>query len=122
MKTTRNWMICLLLLAYVGQSLAAVVSPCAMMAPNDAGALAVDAGMDHSGHRMSAGAIADVTADAGSCCDGGLCSMSQCQSAAALVPTLFTVSSTMVLLIAEVQNTTTPIAPSGSPYRPPISR
>lgn len=113
-------MICLLLLAYVGQSLATVMSPCNMMAPNDATALAVDVGMDHSGHHMSTGAVADI--DAGSCCDSGLCSMSHCQSAAALLPTLFTVGSTVAPLIIEVQNTTAPIALSGSPYRPPISR
>ena len=65
----------LLLLAYLGQSLAVVGAPCAP--PAEPG-MAM-AAMDHSGHDMSAD---DATHD---CCDnGGFCSMSHCLAAAAV--------------------------------------
>ena len=65
-----------LLLAYTGQSLLAVGASCAM----SAGPAQERAAMDHSDHHDMAPA-----AEGGvNCCDGGFCSMSHCQSVAAM--------------------------------------
>ena len=122
-------MVCLLLLAYVGQSLAAITTPCAMMDPassaesstvgNDAGVM--PAGMDHSGHYMTAEVPAGVDV-ASNCCDGGLCSMSHCLAVAAILPAGYSA----LVPVAPAHGSVLPVfSPFGLPtslYRPPISR
>ena len=110
----------LLLLAYVCQSLAAVGAPCAMMAPASTEISAALPGMDHSGHAMASADQAD--AGSGNCCEAGWCSMSQCQSAAALPGTLDSGNVNPAIVygdaraVSSYNYTATPL------LRPPISR
>ena len=121
MERFRNLIISLLLLAYMGQSLAAVAMPCFAMgsAPGEiSGAMS---GMDHSGHHMAPVEQADTGSE--SCCDsGGFCSISQCQAVVAL--TVATLSA--VAVDAAIHNDAPLFSPlnvsSASLYRPPISR
>ena len=120
MKRFRHLFISLLLLAYMGQSLAAVAMPCFTMAAGS-GAMSADmAGMDHSGHSM---APVEQTVAGGSCCDSDdFCSMSQCQAVVALVEA----TPSGAVTYAAVHNGAPLFSPlnisSASLYRPPISR
>ena len=76
MNSLRHVIVLVLLLAYTGQSLLAVGASCAM----NAGPTQEMAGMDHSDHHD----MAPATEGGVSCCDGGFCSMSHCQSVAAM--------------------------------------
>lgn len=77
MKRFRHVIALLLVLACAGQSLLAVGAPCAMSGDVQQ----MMAGMEHSAHH-DMGSAGD---GAGACCEGGLCSMSHCQSAAAML-------------------------------------
>ena len=121
MERFRHIVISLLLLAYMGQSLAAVAMPCFNMgsAPGDMGGAM--AGMDHSDHHMAS--AEQAVTDSESCCDsGGFCSMSQCQAVVAL--TVATLPG--VAVYAAILNDAPLFSPlnvsSASLYRPPISR
>jgi len=110
----------LLLLAYVGQSLVALGAPCAMPGPASAEVSVALPGMDHSGHAMGSADQADT--GNGNCCKDGLCSMSQCQSLAALpgMPDSGNVNPAIVYGDARAISSHSYI--STSLLRPPISR
>ena len=117
MERFKHMISLLLLLAYVGQSLAVVGAPCSMP---DAGAMsAVMDSVDHSAHHEQPGG-AD---SGGGCCDGGgFCSMSHCQSVAALPPSdLFS----GVATATNYRESLSLLSPDNTPdslYRPPASR
>jgi hypothetical protein len=131
MNTSKQLMVLLLLLAYAGQSLAAVAMPCLMMGPAPDGsgtaantympANADMAGMNHAGHQMKS---ADVTLQSGasSCCDGGLCSMSHCQSVVALPQTQLSGGLVVQAILHDVAVVTSHSPPIDTLFRPPISR
>lgn len=100
----------LLLLAYVGQSLAIMGAPCAP--PADVSM----SGMDHSGHHMVSDDVTDT------CCEsGGFCSMSHCLTAAA-VPVSPMPAGLPVLQAQPIQDRyTVPANWRESLFRPPIS-
>lgn len=93
MNRARYLLTLLLLFAYTGQSLAAVAVPCFAMGKAgagqaDASAPTMPAMAAHAGHHVDAPAQGignDATDTGSSCCEGGLCAMSHCQSAAALL-------------------------------------
>ena len=124
MKRLHKIMVVLLVLAYTGQALASAAVPCASMVPPAAGdghmmEHAVGAGdrSAHAGHHMPAGELDGAAA----CCEGGLCSMSQCQA----VPALLTAAAAGIPAYAEAfaQRAVyaSPIRPSYSLFKPPIS-
>jgi hypothetical protein len=121
MERIRHIIISLLLLAYMGQSLAAVAMPCFNMGSAPGDMSGVMSGMDHSDHHMASVGQADTGSE--SCCDsGGFCSISQCQAVVALtVAALPGVAS-----YAAIHNEASPFSPLNlsyaSLYRPPISR
>jgi hypothetical protein len=117
MERVRYCMMLLLLLAYVGQSIAAVGAPCAMMAPASSEINAAMPGMDHSGHAMGSADQADA-----SCCDSGLCSMSQCQSLAALPGSLDSANVNPAIVYGGVRAISSPSSTKTPLYRPPIFR
>lgn len=80
MKAMRKCMFFLMLLVYAGQSLAGVMLSCPPMAMDTMDMAA------HAGHDMSA--HGDDGSEQQSCCDGGLCVMSQCHAAPALPQTM----------------------------------
>ena len=110
----------LLLLAYAGQALVATGAPCFMMASSSSSsAMSTDMpGMDHSGHTMPGSDQAD--AEAG-CCDGaGFCSISECQSMAAMPISLVdaaAVPATAQLSASPISRFSLDTSPL---YRPPI--
>ena len=113
--------IALLLLAYMGQSLAAVAMPCFTMTAGTGAMSAAMAGMDHSGHSMAS--VEQTAAGGGNCCDSDdFCSMSQCQAVVALVEATPSGAATY----AAVHNGAPLFSPlnisSAALYRPPISR
>ena len=121
MKRFRYLITSLLLLAYMGQSLAAVAVPCFTMGSETGDMSTTLAGMDHAGHHREP--VEQTATDSESCCDsGGFCSMSQCQSAVALTEAALSGAASYVAIHND--------APSFSPlnlswtslYRPPISR
>ena len=121
MKRFRYLITSLLLMAYMGQSLAAVAVPCFAMGSASGEMSAAMAGMDHSGHHIAS--VDQTVTGSESCCDsGGFCSMSQCQAAVALTEATLSGAASY----AAIHND----APSFSPlnlswaslYRPPISR
>ena len=121
MERFRHMIISLLLLAYMGQSLAAVAMPCFSMGSAPDKVSAPMAGMDHSAHHMQA--VGQTATGSESCCDSGsFCSISQCQAVVAL--TEATLSG--VATYAAIHNEASPFSPLkisfGSLYRPPISR
>ncbi len=124
MKRLHKIMVVLLVLAYTGQALASAAVPCASMAPPAAGdghmmehAMSAGDMAAHAGHHMPAGA----RDGAATCCEGGLCSMSQCQA----VPALLTAAAAGTPAFAEtfVQRAvySSPVRPSYSLFKPPIS-
>lgn len=124
-------MVLLLLLAYAGQSLAAVAMPCLMMgpAPDGSGTAANTympagadmAGMNHASHQMNTG---DATQHSGSsnCCDGGFCSMSHCQSVVALPQTQLSGGLVVQAILHDVAAVISHSPPTDNLFRPPISR
>jgi hypothetical protein len=120
MERVRHYMTLLLLLAYVGQSLAAVGAPCATMAPASAEISAAMPGMDHSGHAM--GSADQVDASGGNCCDNGLCSMSHCQSLAALPGSLDSANVNPAIFYGAARAIPSPSSTTTPLYRPPIFR
>jgi hypothetical protein len=120
MERVRYYMTLLLLLAYVGQSLVAVGAPCAMMAPASFEISAAMPGMDHSGHGM--GSADQVDASGGNCCDSCLCSMSQCQSQAALPGSLDSANVNPAIVYGAARAISPPSSTTTPLYRPPIFR
>jgi len=107
----------LLLLAYTGQSLAAVGAPCFMMSSSSQGSAGDMMVMDHSGHDMP-GQAADSGSD---CCDGdGFCSMSECQSAVAVPLFLPPVAASEPVVYYGALAVPAPLLQSSFLYRPPI--
>lgn len=125
MRRSRK-VIMLLLLTYSVQALASVGQLCPAMTVSSAGShmageVVVSADMTaHAGHQMSAEAATEGAP--GSCCDGGLCSMSQCQSAPALPQTLPLPGHSCPVAFTATTDLSSPVHPSYSLYRPPISR
>jgi hypothetical protein len=130
MKSIRRILVLLLVLAYAGQALVASALPCTSMNMGTAVVADVlvampDTGGDadmtaHAGHHMSTDAATEGAPV--SCCDGGLCSMSQCQSAPALPQTLSLPAHEFPVAYAATTDFSSPIHPLYSLYRPPISR
>ena len=120
MEPVRHCMTLLLLLAYVCQSLAAVGAPCAMMAPASPEISAAMPGMDHSGHAM--GSADQAAAGSGNCCESGFCSMSQCQSVAALPGTLDSGNVNPAIVYGDARTISSHSYIPTSLFRPPISR
>jgi hypothetical protein len=121
MKPFRQLLATLLLLAYVGQSLAIVAMPCSVSIPGSADTSTAMAGMDHAGHYMDA--PPQAAADRQGCCEGGgFCSMSHCQSVAALPETSASPGITYVASYRAADSLSSPVHPAASPFRPPISR
>ena len=120
MRHRRQFITLLLLLAFAGQSLAAVGAPCFMPA-SIPGEISTDvAAVDHSAHHnmVSTGQADDAAAG---CCDGGgFCSMSHCQSAAAVPAAVAAVAPHCFagyLTVARFSSCSNPLE---SLYRPPI--
>lgn len=123
MKSIRKYLVVLLLLAYAGQALVAIASPCAMMTSAGTAVDRVDMpAMAHAGHQMPAAADTMPAPSAGDCCDGGLCTMSHCQSATALPLSYFGNSPQYTSLYTLPADNAAPFHPVDSLYRPPISR
>ncbi|RLA46042.1 MAG: hypothetical protein DRQ97_08505 [Gammaproteobacteria bacterium] len=121
MKRFRHLITSLLLLACMGQSLAAVAMPCFTMssAPGEMSAAMV--GMDHSDHHMAS--VEQTSTGGESCCDsGGFCSMSQCQAVVALVETTLSDAAIYAAMHNDALLFSLVNASSASRYRPPISR
>ena len=121
MERFRHLIISLLLLAYMGQSVAAVAMPCFAMGSAAGEVSGAMAGMDHSGQPMAS--MGPTTTGSESCCDSdGFCSISQCQAAVALTVATLPGAATY----AAIRNDTPLFSPlnisSVSLYRPPISR
>lgn len=117
-------MVVLLVLAYTGQALASAAVPCASMVPPAAGdghmmEHAVGAGdrSAHAGHHMPAGELDGAAA----CCEGGLCSMSQCQAVPALLTAAAAGTPAYAEAFAQRAVYASPIRPSYSLFKPPIS-
>jgi hypothetical protein len=119
-------MILLLLLVYTGQSLAAIAVPCGMMGAAGDVAAGMDlvagmAAMNHAGHQMSSDDAQQQAGDNG-CCESGFCSMSHCQSVAALPqlppPAMLVMQAVLhdIALVSSLHNTADTL------FRPPISR
>lgn len=120
MNKIRKIFLLVLVLAYAGQSLAAGIFPCSAMAPVDAAL--EHAAMEHAGHTMPAGTEAEAAPMADDCCDAGLCSMSHCQSAAALPLGHPGSGAQYVAFYPRLADVSAVIQPIESLYRPPISR
>ena len=124
----RFHIVLLLLLAFTSQAVTVTALPCQMTAPvRDAvHGDALDGGdmaaTGHAGHHMSADFDAEPAGAASGCCDGGLCSMSHCQSAPGL-PLEHSGNSLPVFAFHSVAfESGAPLHPVDSLYRPPISR
>ena len=120
MEPVRHCMTLLLLLAYVCQSLAAVGAPCVMMAPAAPEISAAMPGVDHSGHAM--GSVDQAEAGSGNCCESGFCSMSQCQSVAALPGTPDSGNVNPAIVFGDALAVSSYNYTSTALFRPPISR
>lgn len=124
----RIHIVLLLLLAFTSQTVAVSALPCQMMAPvGDAVHSNALDGVDmaatgHAGHHLSADSDAEPAGAAGGCCDGGLCSMSHCQSSPGLL--LDHPGSTLPVFSFHgvAFESGAPLHPVDSLYRPPISR
>lgn len=123
MERFRHMIISLLLLAYMGQSLAAVAMPCFTLGSGSApGEVSVAmAGMDHSAHPMIS--VEQAVTGGENCCDNdGFCSMSQCQAVLALTAATLSSAATYAAIHNDVPLFSPLNVSTGSPYRPPISR
>ena len=121
MKRFRHLITSLMLLAYMGQSLAAVAMPCFTMGSASGEMSAAMSGMDHSGHYMAP--VEQTATGSESCCDSdGFCSISQCQAVVALTAATLPAAANY----AAIHNNNPPFLPLNvsyaSLYRPPISR
>jgi hypothetical protein len=121
MERFRHIITSLLLLACMGQSLAAVAMPCFTVGSAPGETSDEMAGMDHSGHQM---AYAEQTATGSeNCCDSdGFCSMSQCQAVVALVEATLSAAATYATIHNDALLFSPINASPASLYRPPISR
>jgi hypothetical protein len=123
MKRLHKIMVVLLVLAYTGQALASAAVPCASMAPPAARDVHMEHAMGagdkaaHAGHHMPAGELDGAAA----CCDGGLCSMSQCQAVPALLTAAAAGTPASVETYFQRAVYSSPIRPSYSLFKPPIS-
>jgi hypothetical protein len=124
----RIHIVLLLLLAFTSQAVAVSALPCQMMAPvgnavrSDALEDGDMAATGHAGHHMPADSGAEPAGAAGGCCEGGLCSMSHCQSAPGL-PLDHSGNRLPVFSFHSVAfESGAPLHPVDSLYRPPISR
>jgi len=120
MKRIRKLFLLFLVLAYAGQSLAAGIFPCSATAPVDAST--GSSAMEHAGHAMPACAEAEAAPMADDCCDAGLCSMSHCQSTAALPLGHPGNSTRYVAFYPRAIEVSFVFQQIESLYRPPISR
>ncbi len=121
MEHFRHLIISLLLLLYMGQSLAAVAMPCFTTdsAPGETGNPMAD--MGHPNYHMAS--VEPTAPGSGSCCDGeGFCFMSQCQVVVALTVATLSGAATYMAIHNNVSLFSPLNASSGSLYRPPISR
>lgn len=109
----------LLLVAYLGQSLLAVGAPCFMSGPDTGGEFGVLADSGHAGHHMDT--VDQFEAGDSGCCDGGFCSMSHCQSVAALPAGNVTCGMTCSAAFIPSFFSASPNHTAASLYRPPIS-
>ena len=126
MKRFRSFWVLLLVLAYAGQALAALASPCRPMAGAVSGQMDMPA-MAHAGHNMPphGNSVTDnpgPAAPPADCCEAGLCAMSHCQSAPAMPPEHSGSRAQYSALYPPIESAATPIHPIDSFYRPPISR
>ena len=125
MKSIRRFLVLLVVLAYAGQALVASALPCTSLNMGTVVVAMPDTGGDadmaaHAGHHMKADAATDgVPAN---CCEGGLCTMSQCQSAPALPQTLSLPAHEFPVAYPASSDFSSPTHPLYSLYRPPISR
>jgi len=121
MVKRQNILALLLTLVCMCQGWAVNAMPCAAMAGGAAAGSAHDmAGMSHADHQMDSAATHDGTG--ASCCDGGLCSMSHCQSSVALPPAHPAGSPQYLQSYADSGAPAFPPNPVYTLYRPPISR
>jgi hypothetical protein len=121
MRPLRYLLTLLLLSVYVGQSLAAVGAPCFMMNSTPTQLSGDMADMDHAAHHMAS--MEEAVAASDSCCEGGgFCSMSHCQSVVALPDTALIGAASYVAVYRDTSSFLSLRLPSGSLYRPPISR
>ena len=119
MRCRRQIIALLLLLVFTGQSLAAVGAPCFMSA-SIPGEISTDvAAVDHSAHHMVSTGQADDAAQ-GCCEGGGFCSMSHCQSAAAVPGTVVAIPPHCFTDYRNVAGFSSCSNPLESLYRPPI--
>lgn len=129
MNQIRKFMTLLLLVAYIGQSLAASAVPCLVMGSANSASTSelATAGfigqpaMTHAEHHMDGSEQADTASD-NSCCDGGLCSMSLCQSVAAVPQALLCAGLAYAAVYSGLAPVSSPTHLSTFLYRPPISR
>lgn len=119
MIAVRRLLILLLLLTYTGQSLAAVGAPCFTMGSAAGAAMT---GMDHSAHNMALAPDNTLDSTGSSCCEGGgFCTMSQCQSVAAVPETTGLNTANYLAIYHDVSSFVSFSFSSDSLYRPPIS-
>jgi len=127
MKRFLDRLCIVMVFVYSTQSLLAVGAPCFMAASSAA------AGADHSGHDMASMPRGDhamggmdhrdhamAQMDAGACCEGGLCSMSHCQTAVAMPASLLPRQTFDTPLYPGANAPALPEPGLASPYRPPI--
>lgn len=130
MKRCKTYLVLLLALIYVGQAAVASASPCRGM-PMDAG-MVTHVGAASSavtgGHQMAAHAghhtghhASVVDGAAGDCCDGGLCAMSHCHAPPALPSSVAIQTAHAVEAYARHGRPSSPVHPSYSLFKPPIS-
>jgi hypothetical protein len=120
MRRIRTALVLLLVLAYTGQAVAAVVLPCPKMGRS---AAAMDtAGMVHAGHDMASHSAAGKPHATANCCDGSRCNMSHCQVAAALPADPCFDGQLPVARHIQLADSPPPLRVVATLYRPPISR
>lgn len=134
MNDSKRIAVLFLLVAYLSQSLAAVGAPCLMLDaategasaatdfPMSADPLAGD--MQHMGHAgHDRGPVENAKAGGNSsCCDGGFCSLSHCQSVAVLPQSVLPGVPVPVAIYRDFSGFAPLNSSPVSPYRPPISR
>lgn len=125
----KTYLVLLLALIYVGQAAVASASPCRSM-PLETGtvvhtgavASAVAGGHHmaaHAGHHAGVDGAADGAA--GDCCDGGLCAMNHCHAPPALPSSVAIQTAHAVEAYARHGRPSSPLHPSYSLFKPPIS-
>lgn len=124
----QHWIIALLILIFLGQSLAVVAMPCQLMetsSANDHDMTAIDHSMMGMPHDMSQMGSSDTNSDFNQthdCCK----TMSHCSSSSCSLPALaYSLSVNALIensLVTDSYNNQTPKSPVSSLYRPPIFR